>query len=64
MRHQRKLISAQFDSYRRSMAECTDRKTCLGLGCTLERTVAVPQEIRDRWEISAVKCRYIWRIDG
>ena len=36
----------------------------LGLGCTLERTVAVPQEIRDRWEISAVKCRYIWRIDG
>lgn len=40
------------------------RKTCLGLGCTLERTVAVPQEIRDRWEISAVKCRYIWRIDG
>lgn len=27
MRHQRKLISAQFDSYRRSMAECTDRKT-------------------------------------
>ena len=22
-----KLISAQFDSYRRSMAECTDRKT-------------------------------------
>ena len=27
MRHQRKLISAQFDSYSRIMAECTDRKT-------------------------------------
>ena len=27
MRHQRKLISAQFDSYRRIMVECTDRKT-------------------------------------
>ena len=26
MRHQRKLISAQFDSYRWIMAECTDRK--------------------------------------
>lgn len=26
MRHQRKLISAQFDSYRRIMAECTDCK--------------------------------------
>ena len=27
MRHQRKLISAQFDSYNRIMAECTDRET-------------------------------------
>ena len=25
--HQRKLIPAQFDSYRRIMAECTDSKT-------------------------------------
>ena len=24
----------------------------------------VPAAIRDRWEISAVKCRYIWRIDS
>lgn len=40
------------------------RKTCEGLGCTLERTVDVPTSIRDRWEISPVKCRYIWRLDA
>ena len=41
------------------------RRTCEGLGCELERTVDVPPEIYRRWEISRVKCRYIWRLtDG
>lgn len=39
------------------------RRTCEGLGCVLERTVNVPESIRSRWEISPVKCRYIWRLD-
>ena len=39
------------------------RRTCEGLGCELERIVDVPREIRSRWEISPVKCRYIWRLD-
>lgn len=39
------------------------RKTCEGLGCVLERIVAVPEDIQVRWEISAVKCRYIWRMN-
>lgn len=39
------------------------RKTCEGLGCTLERTVEVPLWVRQRWEISQVKCRYIWHLD-
>ena len=40
------------------------RRTCEGLGCMLERVVEVPTEIRSRWEISEVKCRYIWRMDA
>ena len=41
------------------------RRTCEGLGCEMERTVNVPREIYSRWEISRVKCRYIWRLtDG
>lgn len=40
------------------------RRTCEGLGCTLERTVPVPDSIRRRWLISPVKCRYIWRLGG
>lgn len=39
------------------------RRTCEGLGCVLERTVQVPSSIRDRWDISPVKCRYIWRLE-
>ena len=39
------------------------RRTCAGLGCEMERIVDVPREIRRRWEISPVKCRYIWRLD-
>lgn len=40
------------------------RRTCEGLGCELERIVDVPRSISRRWEISAVKCRYIWRMDA
>ena len=40
------------------------RRTCEGLGCMLERVVDVPTEIRSQWEISEVKCRYIWRMDA
>ena len=40
------------------------RRTCEGLGCTLERVVQVPESIRGRWIISEVKCRYIWRMDA
>lgn len=39
------------------------RRTCELLGCELERIVDVPRRISDRWEISAVKCRYIWRLE-
>ena len=39
------------------------RRTCEALGCEMERIVDVPKEIRSRWEISPVKCRYIWRMD-
>ena len=39
-------------------------RTCEALGCVLERTVDVPDRIRGRWEISPVKRRYIWRLDG
>lgn len=40
------------------------RKTCERLGCILENTVPVPRHISSRWEISDVKCRYIWRLDS
>ncbi len=40
------------------------RKTCEALGCALERTIRVPQWIRDSWSISEVKCRYIWRVSA
>ena len=40
------------------------RKTCIRLGCELERTVDVPVRIQKRWYISERKCRYIWRLDG
>ncbi|MBR4081866.1 MAG: GNAT family N-acetyltransferase [Clostridia bacterium] len=39
------------------------RRTCEGLGCRLESIVDVPERIQRRWEISAVKCRYIWHLD-
>jgi len=40
------------------------RKTCIRLGCELERTVDVPRRIQTRWLISERKCRYIWRMNS
>ena len=36
------------------------RKTCIGLGCAWEGIVFVPDDIREKYEISSVKCRYVW----
>ena len=38
------------------------RKTCERLGCLLEGETAVPEDLQQKYEISAVKCRYIWHI--
>ena len=38
------------------------RKTCIGLGCRWEGITEVPEDIREKYEISSVKCRYIWHI--
>ena len=40
------------------------RKTCIRLGCTLEREVDVPKRIQTKWLISERKCRYIWRMNS
>lgn len=36
------------------------RRTCIGLGCLFEGITDVPEDIRRKYEISPVKCRYIW----
>ena len=38
------------------------RRTCEKLGCELESIVPVPQEYRRQYQLSAHKCRYIFRI--
>ena len=38
------------------------RRTCEGLHCFWEGITAVPEDIRRKYEISQVKCRYIWHI--
>ena len=38
------------------------RRTCEKLGCTLERTVPVARWLQDKYDIRAVKCRYIWQL--
>ena len=38
------------------------RKTCIGLGCLSEGITAVPEDIRGKYEISRIKCRYIWHM--
>lgn len=39
------------------------RMTCEHLGCLLESIVHVPDHLREQFDISAVKCRYIWLTD-
>ncbi len=38
------------------------RKTCIGLGCLWEGITAVPEDLQVKYEISAIKCRYIWHM--
>ncbi len=38
------------------------RRTCERLRCMLEGEVAVPEDLQQKYELSAVKCRYIWHI--
>lgn len=38
------------------------RKTCIALGCCWEGITDVPEDIRNRFDISSVKCRYIWHL--
>ncbi len=38
------------------------RKVCLALGCMLEGETDVPLDLQERFDISARKCRYIWRV--
>ena len=40
------------------------RKTCLRLGCYFERVADVPEDIFSRFDISHIKCRYIWHIES
>lgn len=39
------------------------KKTCLALGCLFECEVDVDPGLRQRFDISARKARYIWRVD-
>ena len=38
------------------------RKTCERLRCLLEGETPVPEDLQQKYELSAVKCRYIWHI--
>ena len=38
------------------------RKTCVSLGCLWEGITSVPEDIRKRYDISAIKCRYVWHM--
>ena len=38
------------------------RRTCTGLGCLWEGITEVPEDIRHKYEISSVKCRFIWLV--
>ena len=40
------------------------RKTCEKLGCIPERITDVPEDIQEKYGISARKCRYIWLTHG
>ncbi len=40
-------------------------KTCRRLGCFLEGVSRVPVDLREQFQISEAKCRFIWRVtDG
>ena len=39
------------------------RYTCERIGCILESIVPVPPLMQSRWELSPVKCRYVWKIN-
>lgn len=39
------------------------RHTCERIGCMLESIVPVPPLMQSRWELSPVKCRYVWKIN-
>ena len=39
------------------------RHTCERIGCILESIVPVPPLMQSRWELSPVKCRYVWKIN-
>ena len=40
------------------------RRTCIGLGCLWEGITDVPGDVRAKYEISPIKCRYIWHVTG
>lgn len=40
------------------------RHTCERIGCILESIVPVPPLMQSRWELSPVKCRYVWKINA
>ena len=39
------------------------RHTCERIGCILESIVPVPLLMQSRWELSPIKCRYVWKIN-
>ena len=40
------------------------RHTCERIGCILESIVPVPPLMQSRWELSPIKCRYVWKINA
>ncbi len=38
------------------------RRTCEKLGCRLESIVDVPESFYEKYEISRIKCRYVWQL--
>ena len=40
------------------------RKTCERLNCLLEGVSSVPQDLQEKYELSSLKCRYIWQISA
>ena len=38
------------------------RKTCERLNCLLEGISSVPRDLQEKYDLSSMKCRYIWQI--